>query len=340
MLYSWLLLSLLINNWLVQRLGIALLLFFSRYQIWWLFLWFELSLLPIVFIILGYGNHRVRIPAALYLIIYTTVFSLPTIGILLTLDISYSFLIRDNYIRLLSIWILLLSFLVKLPVFGLHLWLPRAHVESPTIGICILAGVLLKTGRFGIWLILKWLQTVFNPVWSLVGASFISMVACIQTDIKRIVAFSSIAHLNLILAAMVSGRNYGFRAFILLSLCHGLISSSMFYAAGLSRTSSRLVFYLNKISPTAWLLILIFNLGIPPRISFLREVISFIRLTLRHIRNIIILIIGGFFMIWFRILVWLGIKTLSNVQTNANRLVILWRFLIISLLWINPTLSF
>jgi len=300
------------------------------------FFWFEMSLLPIILVILGFGAQSARLPAALYLLFYTIIFSLPCLFLILTLVSAYNLLLRTSLSTSIIKWLLILRFLVKIPIFGLHLWLPKAHVESPTIGSRILAGILLKTGIYGVWLLSNWIKFVFRGIWALVGRAVVALQRTVQTDIKRVIALRSVAHLNLRYAAYCTSIYYGIRTLILMALTHGVISSTIFFLAGSSSSQSRLLFWLNGRLITIWLLTLRFNLRLPPGPSFWSEFIRFMCMVRIHIILLFILIAGGIALAWFSIRIWLSLKNQVNFLVNPRFLLTLSILYFILVIWINP----
>jgi len=262
------------------------------------------------------------------------------IACLLLLKRSYLWLIRDFYPSYLIYWLLMLAFLVKLPLYGLHQWLPKAHVESPTIGRCILARIMLKTGRYGVWVILKWLSYIFSPLWPLLGAAIVRVISRVQVDRKRLVALRRVAHLNLVIAALITGRAYGYSSFLLISITHGLASRCIFYIVGSARKTSRLLYYLTTSVLVCWLLLLVLNLGIPPAPSFWREIFSYFSLMYFYNNIRIILIISGIFLGWITILIWLSLKNNKFSSTRTITTIISWKYLILILLIFNLSLCF
>jgi len=127
------------------------------------------------------------------------------------------------------------------------------------------------------------------------GRSFLTILARVQVDIKKLVAYSRICHLNLVLASLLSNRLFRNRAFILISLTHGFISSGIFYLAGSVRYHRRLIYYLKSNLLINWLIILSFNFGFPTTHAFLSEILAFRALIFTQPINILLLIIyGGF----------------------------------------------
>ena len=337
--YRWFISLSSLNKQLLFLLGLTLIIFFITYHLWWLIFWFELSLLPIVLIITGQGGQRARFPASLYLLVYTIIFSLPSLFILLKLRF-YSLIVRGCFSSSLIKWRLVLRFLVKMPVFGLHLWLPKAHVESPTVGRAILAGILLKTGVYGIYILSFWFKIILPAMWILLGRIITSLYARVQTDLKRIIALRRVAHLNLRLAAFYTFFKIGQRTLLLIALTHGFISSTLFFLAGIRRKHRRLIFWLNQGLLIIWLLIIRFNLSLPPRPSFWTEYIRFSCLIGKHFRTLILLILGGLCLAWFSIVIWLNLKIqISSVTLPSYFLVLNFCFFVI-LLWLNPVLFF
>jgi len=321
----------------VNILGLTIIFFFSSNQFWWLILWFEFSLLPIIMIIIGFGAQRVRFPAALYIIIYTLFFSLPRIALVLFIDWNFLFYIPLGSLGKIRFILLSLMFLVKVPVFGIHLWLPKAHVESPTLGSMVLAGVLLKIGVLGFWFISGWGQVKIHLIWFLWGGCLAAFIAVVQRDLKRIIAYRSVSHLNLALARGLTFSILGESALLLLRLLHGVIRSILFMLVGINSfiSKSRLLYFLKINFFTFWLLTLAFNISLPPCPSFWPEFLRGFSLRLSSLWNLILFFLGGLALAWFSILNWLRLK-LQKFQNlsflSKTQLSFLW---VTFLLWIN-----
>nr|WRQ18168.1 NADH dehydrogenase subunit 4 [Igerna sp.] len=255
-----------------------------------MYVFFEFSLAPLFIIILGWGYQPDRLISGLYLFFYTLFASLPLFLLLLYMDFVYSSLFFDYFygynfslfIHLVSV----LAFLVKLPLFMLHFWLPKAHVYSPIFGSMILAGVLLKIGGYGIIRFMFLYENIFNMysyLWyslSLIGSFLVSLICLTQGDIKCLIAYSSVAHMGLSLLGLLTMTKTGISGSYLMMVGHGLCSSALFCLSNISyeRILSR-SFYLNKglisFMPSLsffWFIFCSFNMSCPPSLNFLSEV--------------------------------------------------------------------
>lgn len=235
------------------------------------------------------------------LLIYTSIFTFPFIIVLFTyFYLNGTFLIIPtvlvNYrsIEILSSLIIFLTFAVKLPVYGLHFWLPIAHVEAPTFGSMILAGVLLKLGGVGLLrcsllLDLQYLQTVFIGYF-IVFIVYVTIVCLFQSDFKRLVAYSSVSHMMAIPILLLRNNLIASKSIIMLMLFHGLSSPLLFMLVGIlysmfSRRQLIMIRGVMLISPLLRFYIVLaffFTLSAPPFPSFVSEVyflISSLQLT-------------------------------------------------------------
>jgi len=216
-------------------------LFFSRTSWIIFYLFFELSLIPIFFLILGWGYQRERLAASKALFFYTFSSSMPLfLFILLVRKEGVNFLHQTECARAVcgmtqvSTVFLSIAFLVKLPMFFAHIWLPKAHVEAPVIGSMFLAAILLKMGGFGVFKVYTLLsesRLILGLVLRVSAWRFIVIsIGCFQSsDIKVLIAFSSVRHIALILALLLIGRECGVQGALIIILGHGVRSSIMFY---------------------------------------------------------------------------------------------------------------
>lgn len=264
------------------------------------YIWFEIRLIPIMFIIMKWGRANDRISSMFYILFYTLLGSIPLLYLIfliykfnLTLRfIIYSY-IRVNFkIRFVCYFFYLIGFLVKIPIYIFHVWLPKAHVEAPVFGSIILAGVLLKLGRYGIYrflLIIKNLNLIYRFIFmsvSFIGILNISLICLIQVDIKILVAYSSVVHMGLLLNGILTLSNMGYEGVILINIAHGLCSSGLFYLVNViyERSGSRNIF-LNKgfimVIPSIslmWFFLCSSNLSAPLSLNLVSELILLRRL--------------------------------------------------------------
>ncbi len=258
------------------------------------YVFFESVLIPMFLIIGIWGSRDRKILAAYYFFIYTLVGS-----VLMLLSILYIYyqIGTTNYEVLLTfsfskleqkfLWFtFFLAFASKVPMVPVHLWLPEAHVEAPTGGSVILAGVLLKLGTYGFIRfslpLFPHASFFFTPLVytiALIGIVYTSFTAIRQTDFKRIVAYTSIAHMNLVILGIFSFNIIGIEGAVLQSLSHGFVASALFLIIGVvyDRYGTRIVQYYGGLASVMPIYILIFlfftmaNISFPGTSSFVGE---------------------------------------------------------------------
>nr|AWB99338.1 NADH dehydrogenase subunit 4 [Anopheles peryassui] len=277
---------------MILFLLLMLVLTFSSMSVFMFYLFFEASLIPTLFLILGWGYQPERLQAGVYLLFYTLLASLPLlIGIFYMLNnmntLSFILLLNFSFLNINLLYLsLIFAFLVKMPMFLVHLWLPKAHVEAPVSGSMILAGILLKLGGYGLLRMFSLLQisgVKYNYWWisvSLIGGVLISLVCLRQTDLKALIAYSSVAHMGIVLSGLLTMTYWGLTGSYALMIAHGLCSSGLFCLANISyeRMGSRSLL-INKgllnFMPTLslwWFLLCSGNMAAPPTLNLLGEI--------------------------------------------------------------------
>jgi proton-translocating NADH-quinone oxidoreductase chain M len=271
-----------------------LLVIFSVLDLFLFYIFFEAILIPMYLLIGIWGSRERKIRAVYLFFFYTLCGSIMLlIGILYiysitgTLNLEYLLSFKFSKIEQIILWLcFFLSFASKIPMFPFHIWLPEAHVEAPTVGSVLLAGILLKLGvygflRFSITLFPE-ASLFFSPLvylLSVIGVLYASMSAIRQTDLKRIIAYSSIAHMNLVTIGIFSFNVLGLEGAILQSISHGFVSGGMFLLVGIlyDRYHSRFLYYyggLVHMMPVYAIFFLIFtlaNIALPGTSSFVGE---------------------------------------------------------------------
>jgi len=267
---------------LVFILGNIVLCFFCSYSLLPFFITYEFSLLPIACLIIFFGYQPEKISATVFLLSYTILCSLPLFYYVATVGGSVSGLGTSATQGM--VFLLSLAFMVKSPLFVLHNWLPKAHVEAPVIGSVLLSGIMLKLGGYGFLL----LSANFNPSFytfkylSLSGSVVCCLCCFRHHDIKSVVAYSSVVHMGAVTIGAILGSESGLWVSVSIMVSHTLVSPYLFLLAHelYLCTCSRSFLHSFSYSVGAYYLLMLrvfwgLNFGVPPFLPFFVEVALF-----------------------------------------------------------------
>ncbi|AHX06624.1 proton-translocating NADH-quinone oxidoreductase, chain M family protein [Ehrlichia chaffeensis str. Liberty] len=319
------------------------------------YIFFESVLIPMFFII-GMWGHEDRIYATFKLFLYTLSGSLLFLIAILYIyffsgkisDIGQLTYILSNYLNLKAqkwVWIaFFISFAIKIPVIPFHTWLPDAHVQAPTVGSVLLAGILIKVGtyallRFSLPMLpeASMYFSNFVMILSIIGVIYASLISFVQTNIKKLIAYSSIAHMGFVTAGIFSFNEYGISGAVFQMISHGLVSAALFICVGIlyNRTHTlEIVRYsgLAKTMPKFSIMFIFFSMAsiaLPGTSGFIGEFLSILGIfhysKLFSIFITIGVILGALYMLFLckRIIWSVPNCDLINCNLNKNELFIL-----------------
>lgn len=282
-----------------------LLLVFSVMDLLLFYIAFESVLIPMYLIIGIWGARERKILAAYQFFLYTLVGSLlMLLGILWIYGVAgttdYVVLSQLDFDETVQRWLWLaffVSFATKVPMIPVHIWLPEAHVEAPTAGSVILAGILLKLGTYGMLryslVLFPQASIFFTPLIdtiSVIGIIYASLTTIRQVDMKKVIAYSSVAHMNVVTLGLFTLTIQGLGGSVMLMLSHGLISSALFIGIGVlyDRYHTRLLPYYGGVAvvlPVFSVLFLFFtfaNISFPGTASFVGELLILLSIMERN----------------------------------------------------------
>nr|YP_010282867.1 NADH dehydrogenase subunit 4 [Cheilinus oxycephalus]ULC84629.1 NADH dehydrogenase subunit 4 [Cheilinus oxycephalus] len=273
-----------------------LILAFSATEVIMFYVMFEATLIPTLFLITRWGNQTERLNAGTYFLFYTLAGSLPLLVALLVLQNTAGSLsmLTLHYVKPLfthtytdGLWwaACLIAFLVKMPLYGVHLWLPKAHVEAPVAGSMVLAAVLLKLGGYGMMRILTVLEPLTKElsypfiILALWGVIMTGSICLRQTDLKSLIAYSSVSHMGLVVGGILIQTPWGLTGALILMIAHGLTSSALFCLANTNyeRTHSRTMVLARGLQMALplmaawWFIASLANLALPPLPNLMAE---------------------------------------------------------------------
>ena len=299
---------------------------FATLDLFFFYVFFESVLIP-MFIIIGVWGSRQRKIHAAYQLFFFTLFGsiLMLIGIIViysqigSTDLQLLSQAEFSKYRQIFLWLsFFASFAVKIPMLPVHIWLPEAHVEAPTAGSVILAGVLLKLGTYGIirfmlplfpYAVLYFTPLVFTMC--IIAIIYSSATTIRQIDLKKIIAYSSVAHMNYALLGLFTNNTQGLEGSLFFMLGHGVVSSGLFLSIGLlyDRYHTRNLLYYGGLVQTMpifsvfFLLFTLANIGLPGTVNFVGEFLVLIGTwkvnTTVTFLGAAGLILGAVYAIWF-----------------------------------------
>ena len=262
------------------------------------FIFWEAQLIP-MFILIALWGHERRVYAAFKFLLYTAVGSVPMLAAIIWIYLNYgtfdySYLLTalpelDFFMQALLFWAFSLGFLIKVPVFPFHTWLPDAHVEAPTAGSVLLAGVLLKMGTFGF---LRYSMPLFPEAFdayrgliatlAIIGIIYGGLMAWVQSDMKKLVAYSSVAHMGFAMLGIAAANPIGIQGAIMVMVSHGLTTGALFFIVGMlyERRHTRLIRDYSGIAngvpnlSTLFVFMALASIGLPGLSGFVGEFLT------------------------------------------------------------------
>nr|YP_011003923.1 NADH dehydrogenase subunit 4 [Eurytoma acutibialis]WPS67063.1 NADH dehydrogenase subunit 4 [Eurytoma acutibialis] len=330
---------------------------FSSMNYFMFYLFFEISLIPTFILIMGWGYQPERINASMHMLLYTMFASLP---LLLLLYYLYNYYNSLNYMIMMNnmlnleinnfilYFYMIFAFLVKLPLFMFHLWLPKAHIEAPVTGSMILAAVLLKLGGYGCMRSMTFMLNLANKFNYLLvgicvfGMIYLSILSMRCNDFKLIVAYSSVVHMGMMMLGLVSMTLLGFFGSLVMMIGHGFCSSALFLMVNYfyERTKSRnmlmnkgMLIFLPSLSMW-WFMFCVINMAAPVSLNLLSEIMILMSMFNWSFNHLCMLGLGMYFSAMYSLYLFsyiqhgmfsnLNLKILPNKISEFMNLVIHW----------------
>ena len=320
---------------------------FFAFDIFTFFIFFESILIIILYLIGVLGTHERKVKAIYFFYVYTLLgsflillaililfFEVGSSGLFILNNLNLTFKKQIFLLPLIS-----LSFFIKIPVFPFHLWLPEAHVEASTLGSVFLAAILLKLGGFGFIKftipLLPFASIYYTPIIEIMcclGFFFCGFNALRQIDAKKVVAYSSVVHMNLVVLAIFTNTLKGLLGAVLMMVAHGLTSSGFFFSLGAlyDRYLTRNILYykgLVFVMPIFCTMVFIFmltNIAFPGSINFVSEVLCFAGIMQYNFSFIFVFLFGGllvntFYNFWYFNRVFFGLLKNSFNYTKIQK---------------------
>jgi len=286
----------------IKMLGVILFALFNLFlmvDIFMMFFFFEFIIIPLFFIVGIWGSRKRKILASYLLYIYTIVGSMfGLFGFLFLFSVKgtsvFVYYVNSFFLdweQIVLFILLFFGFSVKVPIIPMHVWLPEAHVEAPAFGSVILAGIVLKLGFyiylrlvvFVFYYAIYYFVTLIFLI-ALIGLYFSSFAALSQVDTKKIVAYSSISHMNFSLIGLFSMNLIGIIGSFFMLFAHAIVSSALFICIGIlyDRYKTRSLLYfggLVLIMPlfiSFFFIVILGNVGLPGTVNFVGEITVFL----------------------------------------------------------------